>query len=67
MQNKYKHRFYIDVTFSKPLSYREACKGLSLVLDTRLDLDAKPIWLADNSPYINKLSVSEIHQREDGE
>lgn len=57
-----KHRLYIDVTFSKPITRRDAKYGLQLVLDTRLDLAAKPVWAHDNSPYIEKLSVLEKDQ-----
>jgi uncharacterized protein (DUF1919 family) len=56
---KRKHRFYIDVTYSKPVEYRLAAKGLILTLDNKLDLDANPVWAYDNSPYINKLVVTE--------
>lgn len=55
-----KHRFYIDVTYSKPVEMREAAKGLSLVLDERLDLEARPVWAYDNSPYIDKLQIVEV-------
>lgn len=55
-----KHRFYIDVTYSSPIEMRNAAKGLQLVLDDRLDLEAKPVWLTDNSPYIEKLTITEM-------
>jgi hypothetical protein len=32
---KRKHRFYIDVTYSKPVEYRLAAKGLILTLGLR--------------------------------
>ena len=54
-----KHRLYIDVTFSQPISYRSAAKGLSLTLD-KLDLQAKPVWLYDGSPYIDKITIVEV-------
>jgi hypothetical protein len=54
-----KHRFYIDVTYSKPVEYREAAKGLSLTLDNKLDLTASPVWAYDTSPYIDKLVIVE--------
>lgn len=60
MTEKYrKHRFYIDVTYSKPVGYREAAKGLSLILSERLDIESKPVWAYDNSPYIDKLTITE--------
>jgi hypothetical protein len=54
-----KHRLYIDVTYSKPVEYRKAAKGLELTLG-KLDLDKEPVWLYDNSPYIDKLKVTEV-------
>ena len=54
-----KHRLFIDVTFSSAVSRRDATKGLQLVLDSRLDLAAKPVWAYDKSPYVDKLTVLE--------
>ena len=54
-----KHRLYIDVVYSKYVTQREAAKGLQLVLGSRLDLQAAPVWAVDNSPYIDKLTVVE--------
>lgn len=54
-----KHRLFIDITFSHAISMRDAAKGLQLVLDTRLDLQANPVWAHDASPYIDKLTVVE--------
>jgi hypothetical protein len=56
---KRKHRLYIDVTFSSPVSRRDATKGLQLVLKSRLDLEANSVWAYDKSPYIDKLTVIE--------
>jgi len=58
-----KHRLYVDVTFSSPVSRRKAAYGLRLVLDDRLDLQAKPVWAYDGSPYIDKLSIKEKDKR----
>ena len=55
-----KHRLYIDVTYSTLVEYREAAKGLQLTLDSRLDLQKKPVWAHHNSPYIDKVTVTEI-------
>ncbi len=52
-----KHRLVIEVTTSSPVTEREAVAGLQLVLDTRLDLASHPVWVRDNSPYIDKLNV----------
>ncbi len=60
---KRKHRLYIDVTYSSAVGQREAAKGLRLVLDDRLDLASKPVWLYDNSPYIDKLVITEKQGR----
>ena len=54
-----KHRLYIDVVYSKYVTTRDAAKGLQLVLNERLDLQAGPVWLCDNSPYIEKLTIVE--------
>lgn len=55
-----KHRLVIEVTTSSAISERDAAKGLQLVLDGRLDLQASPIWAHDKSPYIDKLTVKEF-------
>lgn len=60
---KRKHRLFIDVTYSKPLSTRKAATGLAMVLRERLDLMAKPVWAYDGSPYIDKLIVTEVTMR----
>ena len=57
---KRKHRFYIDVTYSSPIAMRDAAKGLDLVLRERLDLQRAPVWAYDHSPYIDKLTVTEM-------
>lgn len=44
MPTKRKHRFYIDVTYSRPIAMRDAAKGLDLVLRERLDLQKAPVW-----------------------
>jgi hypothetical protein len=59
---KRKHRLYIDVTYSQPVGMRDAAKGLQLTLE-RLDLDKTPVWLYDNSPYIDKLTITERTSR----
>jgi hypothetical protein len=56
---RHKHRVYVDIIVSAPMTRRDAAKGLQLVLDERLDLEKAPIWAYDNSPYINKLRVVE--------
>ena len=61
-----KWRLWIDVTASRPLTRRDAAKGLSLVLNERLDLDARPIWCSDPAVYFDKLTVVEPHNRESG-
>lgn len=53
-----KHRLFIDVTFSSPITPRDAAKGLQLVLDNS-DIDKRPVWSSDGSPYISKLNVVE--------
>jgi len=55
-----KHRLYIDVTYSKAVSYREAAKGLQWLLDWRLDLDKRPVWAYDGAPYVDKLTIVEV-------
>lgn len=57
---KRKHRFYIDVTYSNAIEMRKAAKGLQLVIDRWLDVDDKPVWLTDNSPFIDKVIVTEM-------
>lgn len=52
-----KHRLVIEVTTSSALTEAEIVRGLQLVLDDRLDLQAAPIWIHDRSPYIDKLTV----------
>jgi hypothetical protein len=54
-----KHRLYIDVTYSSPVARRDAAKGLQMVLNERLDLQAKPVWAYDNTPYIDKVNITE--------
>ena len=54
-----KHRLYIDVTYSSKLTRRDAAKGLQLFLDSNLDIAKKPVWLYDNSPYLDKLQIVE--------
>ena len=61
-----KWRLWIDVTASRPLTRRDAAKGLSLVLSERLDLEAHPIWASDPATYVDKLTVVETHNREPG-
>ena len=56
---KRKHRLYIDVTYSCPLTQREAAKGLQMTIDDRLDLAKGPVWFYDNSPYIDKIKIVE--------
>lgn len=51
-----KHRLVIEVTFSRPVTAKEAAQGTSLVLDERLDLQAKPVWASEPTIYIDKIS-----------
>lgn len=55
---KRKHRLLIDVTFSKPMNRRKAAKALQHFLDINADI-GKAIYAYDNSPYIDKLRISE--------
>lgn len=52
-----KHRLVIEVTTSSAITEADAVRGLQLVLDSRLDLQASPIWANDRSPYVDKLTV----------
>lgn len=52
-----KHRLVIEVTTSSAITEGAAVRGLQLMLDDRLDLQAAPIWLYDSSPYVEKLTV----------
>ena len=61
-----KWRLWIDVTASRPLTRRDAAKGLSLVLNEQLDLDARPIWASDPETYVDRLAVIEPRNREPG-
>lgn len=55
-----KHRLVIEITTSSAVTEAEAARGLQLVLDDRLDLQAAPIWESDRSPYIDKLTVKQF-------
>jgi hypothetical protein len=52
---KQKYRFYIDVTYDRPLPQRQAAEGLQLMLD-QIDLAKYPV--GDHS--IIKVDVVEI-------
>lgn len=56
---KRKHRLYLDVTFNRRLSHREAAKATSAVL-RRLDMAAQAVYLSDPELYVDKLEVKEI-------
>lgn len=56
-----KHRFYIDVTFSRALELREAAKALGHALG-RLNYSADPIYATKNLIYLDKLIVVEIRR-----
>ena len=57
-----KHRLYIEVTYSKSVTQRDAAKGLQMILDAQLDLGQAPrgsVWFYSGSPCIDKLKVVE--------
>lgn len=57
MAKRKKHRLVIEVTTSSAITEADAVRGLQLVLDDWLDLQASPIWIYDRSPYVDKLKV----------
>lgn len=57
MAKRRKHRLVIEVTVSSPITEADAVRGLQLVLDDRLDVQASPIWDTVRSVYVDKLRV----------
>ncbi len=53
-----KHVLVLEITFTKPVTAREARNGADLLLE-RLDLEAAPVWAYATSPYAQKLVVKD--------
>lgn len=56
MAARRKHRLVLDITFSEPVTERDARVGALILLD-RLDLNKEPVWAYRSSPYCDKLTV----------
>lgn len=53
---KRKHRVVVEVTFSKPVTDREAVQGAGLLIE-RIDKDANPVWSNALGIYAVKLTA----------
>lgn len=60
MPKQRKHRLVVEVTMSHPMTEERAAKGLQLVLDERLDLQAAPVWASLPKVYVDKLTVKQL-------